>query len=648
MTYSLITGGEHWTQVATVGGFAEFRDWAEKLKTDDYKQVRHLVAYGWSQELEDLGKQLQQALKDKEPSDDVADIGRTILKALDNRTEDAESAILTDGMTEKDDPDDSGWTISDEDKDKEPDNLRAGGSDDAAPLTARLPITRKQLHDLHLKRHGKAEKRLIATLEKYFADVIDDVAKAIGKVNLTPTPEAAAQQAAAIIDEIWPDAETDKQLESLVVAVKDDLTAAFFDGAMTEVTLAKYVLQGRTKGTKTTAADIVEELGLDWSDYPTEPPAWLIEAANESITEAFQQDYWQEIIETTGGDVETRIRRGIEDGLSIRDLAASITELNRSGYPKVRATRIARTESTQALSAGHAAGITQTAEETGLPMGLEWLSVFGSTSREDHMQADGQQVPVDGEFDIGGEKARWPGDHRLSAKQRIACQCSLLSTAITGELESATPEEVDEATPPKAETIEEAQAWATGKIADKVDFTGIEDVRVANKINEVLAEQTAKFKDVKIAGIKLGRLGEGEAAQTFISRTRIAGEHGWEDGPVGYVSITLNENDWRSVSSYRQMQALVPNGSVVDNSPGGVLRHEFGHALDAVHGDQKLTKRIYRDTPHWKKDQLSTYANWDEKELTAELFVHWQQHGSDDLKRLGFEAHAKMFERWEK
>jgi len=200
--------------------------------------------------------------------------------------------------------------------------------------------------------------------------------------------------------------------------------------------------------------------------------------------------------------------------------------------------------------------------------------------------------------------------------------------------------------PPKAKTVQEAQDWATGRLAKEVDYSKITDVRVANKINEVLSEQKRKCKDVSIDKIQLGTLGEGVVGETFVLKRQIAGEHGWEDGPPSYCAITLNQDWWKSADDYRSKALLVPHTAVVDGGPGGVLRHEFGHVLDAFHGNRKITKDVYANAPYWKKDQISTYAGWNDQELTAELFVHWQRNGSEDLERLGFATHAKLFEGW--
>ncbi|WP_443111072.1 phage minor head protein [Bremerella sp. P1] len=94
---------------------------------------------------------------------------------------------------------------------------------------------------------------------------------------------------------------------------------------------------------------------------------------------------------------------------------------------RTRAIRIARTEVLGAMNGGQVAGIAQIEAESGLPMTKELLSVHGSTTRESHSEADGQEVPVAGDFIVGGHSCRFPGDWRLPAAERVNCQCGVLS-----------------------------------------------------------------------------------------------------------------------------------------------------------------------------------------------------------------------------
>jgi hypothetical protein len=183
------------------------------------------------------------------------------------------------------------------------------------------------------------------------------------------------------------------------------------------------------------AAMLAAEYGIDLDDIATELPEWLLEAAFERLEETFEEAYWAEINDHTKDAIETILRDGIRDGKSTREVAKSIGEAapERAGY---RAMNAARTETGNALNYGHHAGIRQLQEETGLEMATEWLSVCGSTSREEHCSLDGTTAPLDETFNVGGYEARWPGDELLPPEQRCNCQCTVVSSFVGEELDA--------------------------------------------------------------------------------------------------------------------------------------------------------------------------------------------------------------------
>lgn len=90
-----------------------------------------------------------------------------------------------------------------------------------------------------------------------------------------------------------------------------------------------------------------------------------------------------------------------------------------------RARRIARTETISAMNAATLEGWRQS-EVIG---GKEWACACDKVSREWHKNADGQQVPLEEPFIVGGEKLMHPGDSSMgaSAKNVIHCRCTMKS-----------------------------------------------------------------------------------------------------------------------------------------------------------------------------------------------------------------------------
>jgi hypothetical protein len=178
--------------------------------------------------------------------------------------------------------------------------------------------------------------------------------------------------------------------------------------------------------------------GTEWQ-FGTEPPEWLVEAAHDCLMETFQEDYWLNIPQAIRNDIQAKLRAGVEQGHSIRDIATEIME--NDGYSRQRATNVARTEMNEAMNRGHEAGIQQIEEETGIEIGKEWGSVFGPTSRETHKAMDGKQtVTATGLFDFESDdgevyEVRVPGDRVLPARERCNCQCFVLSAIVMSELD---------------------------------------------------------------------------------------------------------------------------------------------------------------------------------------------------------------------
>jgi hypothetical protein len=202
------------------------------------------------------------------------------------------------------------------------------------------------------------------------------------------------------------------------------LASAFATGAIVERRLHRAVCVDHKSGVKTTAEDIARRLQIDLPPGISigQMPAWLRARAAEIIHRTFQEPYWQRIPETTRDDIEVTLRNSIDEGLSVREVSRQIMERHGDQYDRWRSVNVARTEMTNALNAGHVEGIRQTAQETGLRIGKEWVSVLGTTTRETHADADGQQTPdAEGNFTLAGYEVPWPGHWSLPASERCHC-----------------------------------------------------------------------------------------------------------------------------------------------------------------------------------------------------------------------------------
>jgi hypothetical protein len=147
-----------------------------------------------------------------------------------------------------------------------------------------------------------------------------------------------------------------------------------------------------------------------------------------------------ERIRAIGPDVADRLRVSLSEGLTtgegIPGLQARVGEV--FGVGEHSAETIARTEVMGAANlAGHeAAGVVHQT----MPLLKTWLSAGDDRTRDDHADADGQTVPYDEPFLVGGEELDYPLDPNGSAENTINCRC-VPTYEEEGGAEVAAPEE---------------------------------------------------------------------------------------------------------------------------------------------------------------------------------------------------------------
>lgn len=128
-----------------------------------------------------------------------------------------------------------------------------------------------------------------------------------------------------------------------------------------------------------------------------------------------------DISNTTRLLIVRMIMSGQKQGLSNDEIAASM-RARVASLSVARAAVITRTEVHN--SANYA--LLETAKESGVVTGKEWVSGNDDRVRVgefDHLDADGQQVPINEPFIVSGEELMFPGDPSASAGNSINCRC---------------------------------------------------------------------------------------------------------------------------------------------------------------------------------------------------------------------------------
>lgn len=151
--------------------------------------------------------------------------------------------------------------------------------------------------------------------------------------------------------------------------------------------------------------------GLD-IDFSTVPPRTL-----ETLTD-FVDDVNEDVLDTVGDGVERVLRDRFEEGIPRDDIADIMrTELDNE-LGEAAAQRHARTLVHGASERGNHSAI-----EDSSAIAEEWVAVSDGRTRETHVEADGQIVPIDGHFEVGGERLLHPGDPEGPIEEVAMCRC---------------------------------------------------------------------------------------------------------------------------------------------------------------------------------------------------------------------------------
>jgi hypothetical protein len=113
------------------------------------------------------------------------------------------------------------------------------------------------------------------------------------------------------------------------------------------------------------------------------------------------------------------IATAYEGGLGVPETAALIRSEISAAAPW-QADMLARTDLNSLANGASKAA----ASLTGMQF-KTWIATMDDKTRPEHADADGQTVPINDPFDVGGEDADYPGDPALSDAMAANCRCTL-------------------------------------------------------------------------------------------------------------------------------------------------------------------------------------------------------------------------------
>lgn len=124
------------------------------------------------------------------------------------------------------------------------------------------------------------------------------------------------------------------------------------------------------------------------------------------------------INETSKKGIANSLSEGIQDGESILELQDRVKD-QFDGLRDYRSERIARTESVTTMNSG--------ALDTYKAAGVKsktWLATQDDRTREDHLMLDDTTIPIDEDFNVGGDTMPAPGGGSDPA-ENINCRCTI-------------------------------------------------------------------------------------------------------------------------------------------------------------------------------------------------------------------------------
>lgn len=131
--------------------------------------------------------------------------------------------------------------------------------------------------------------------------------------------------------------------------------------------------------------------------------------------------------------VMAAIEQGFDEGLSVPDTAALIRE-DVAALRDWQAAALARTDLNAIANAGNHLAVLQlnaASKQAGEQQFQvkRWLTADDERVRDAHREAEGQEVPVEQPFHVGGEALRFPGDPLGSPENVWNCRCTVIYAA---------------------------------------------------------------------------------------------------------------------------------------------------------------------------------------------------------------------------
>ncbi len=282
---------------------------------------------------------------------------------------------------------------------------QAGG--DNTPTPAKIlpfPVAAVKILDLHTdaekaayfktveSRRAKWEKVVQGRLQDYFRDEHKTIAAAISRGSTDNAPDNVAHALSVL--------EQQGTLKSLIVGIYQDVGEDFGESVL--------------KNLKFGDAPYEQKLfNLSLNLHAPDVLVHLLQLAGEKV---------KQIYSTTLAFLQAHLTAGVQAGETTEQLAQRVDDLYTESIIPDRSQTIAATE----VHGANEYGSKEAAASSGLTLTRVWMTMHDSKVRDDHVDADGQEVGMDEAFDVGGEQLMYPGDPSGSPGNTINCRCTVI------------------------------------------------------------------------------------------------------------------------------------------------------------------------------------------------------------------------------
>lgn len=253
---------------------------------------------------------------------------------------------------------------------------------------------------------SELEKKIKAEYNRAYKEVKAELTKVISKLELNP--DMSPQQRLVLINKAD---RLNKMIEQYAAVIKNSnsLAVKYINGAAVNIYTRNYNFEADRLGFALVDNTVAKKI----INKETSPFTKLaIDSAKDKSV----------IVRKLTSEMTTSILKGE----SIPEMARRIKSIMESNL--FDSVRIARTETTRVENSARF-DVGKEGEKLGFEMQKEWVSASDDRVRPEHAEANGQRVPLNEPFEVGGEKMMFPGDYSLGASgwNTINCRCSMIN-----------------------------------------------------------------------------------------------------------------------------------------------------------------------------------------------------------------------------